>query len=63
MNNDAITSVIAFLLFLALSWALCVGLFALICLCFSWEFSLATATGVWIVLLIAKWVFRGYGND
>lgn len=41
----------------ALSWVFCVGIMYLICLCFSWEFSLLIATGVWLVLCLIKVVF------
>lgn len=34
---------------LALSWAATVGIIYLICLCFSWKFSIAIATGIWLI--------------
>lgn len=41
----------------ALSWAICVGLMYLICLCFSWEFSFLIATGIWLILCFLKALF------
>lgn len=38
----------------AISWAICTGLIYLICLCFSWEFSVLIATGIWLVFILIK---------
>lgn len=43
----------------ALSWALSMALFYLVCLCFSWEFNWLIATGIWLVLCIIKLIFGG----
>lgn len=32
-----------------LGWACTVGIIYLICACFSWKFSLLTATGIWLI--------------
>lgn len=51
-------AVIALLAFLyALSWAICVGIMCLICLCFSWKFSLILATGIWLIMCLIKGIF------
>ena len=42
-----------------LSWAVSVGLMYLICLCFSWNFSLLITTGIWLVLCFLKLIFTG----
>ena len=47
MKALIVISLIAILL--ALSWAISVGLIYLICLCFSWEFSLLTATVIYLI--------------
>lgn len=41
----------------AISWAICTGLIYLICLCFSWKFSILAATGIWLVICLIKGVF------
>ena len=41
----------------AISWAITTGIIYLICLCFSWKFSLLTATGVWLIECLLYWVF------
>lgn len=41
-----------------LSWAVIVGIIKLITLCFGWGFSLAHATGTWLVLVLLWIVFR-----
>ena len=58
MKKDRIlTFIIVLSLLLTMSWAICVGMFWLFALCFSIKFSLKTATGVWLVLLLVKWAF------
>lgn len=41
----------------ALSWAICVGIMYLISLCFSWEFDILIATGIWLILCFIKLLF------
>lgn len=36
---------------LLISWGINVGIFYLLCLCFSWAFSWDYATGIWIIVL------------
>lgn len=43
---------------LGLSWVVTVGLVKLITLCFGLEFSLKIATGIWIVILILRSIFK-----
>lgn len=40
-----------------ISWAICTGLIYLICLCFSWKFSILAATGIWLVICLIKGAF------
>lgn len=53
--------IIVFMAVLALlytiSWAICVGLIYLICLCFSWKFSILNATGIWLIICLIKGAF------
>ena len=37
-----------------LSWVITCALIALVCMCFSWEFSLLAATGIWLLLCIIR---------
>lgn len=41
----------------AISWGFAVGIMYLICLCFSWNFSLITATGIWLIICLIKGAF------
>ena len=43
----------------AIDWLFVMGAIYFICKCFMWKFSLLTATGVWIILELARCVFRG----
>ena len=42
----------------AISWLITCGIFYLITLCFSLEFSWLTATGVWLVMILLKSIFN-----
>ena len=46
---------------LAASWGVTVGLIYLICMLFGWTFKVSFATGIWLILIIAKSVFSN-GN-
>ena len=59
------TALLVILLFIvgyALSWAITTGMIYLICLCFSLEFSILTATGIWLVLCLLYWFFKKKGG-
>lgn len=47
----------------SVSWALTVGIIKLITMCFSWDFSLSVATGVWLILCILKLLFYKSGDS
>lgn len=40
-----------------LSWAVTIGIIKLITLCFGWAFSLAHATGIWLVMFLLWLLF------
>lgn len=44
--------ILLFLVIAALSWLITCGIIYLITLCFGWSFSLAIATGIWLVLVL-----------
>lgn len=46
-----------------ISWGIVVGIIKLITLCFGWEFSLPVATGIWLIMMLAKMVFSGFKKD
>lgn len=46
-----------------ISWGVVVGIIKLITLCFGWEFSLPVATGIWLIMMLAKMVFSGFRKD
>lgn len=61
----ALLLILLFVVGYALSWAATVGIIYLICLCFSLEFSILTATGIWLVLCLVWWFFgkKGGGQE
>lgn len=42
----------------AVSWIATCGIIKLITLCFGWEFSWGIATGVWLLMCLARTVFK-----
>lgn len=46
----------------AIEWALTVGVIKLITMCFSWDFFLAAATGVWLILCLVETLFQRSGG-
>lgn len=60
---DFIATLIAFVVYCGLSWLVTVGIIKLITLCFGWSFSLLTATGIWLILALARSVFKSRNSD
>ena len=54
----ALVAIVMFLILGAISWIITCGIFYLITLCFSLEFSWLTATGVWLVMILLKSIFN-----
>lgn len=54
----ALISIALLIGFGAISWLITCGIFYLITLCFSLEFSWLTATGVWLVMILLKSIFN-----
>ena len=54
----ALIAIVIFLVLGAISWLITCGIFYLITLCFSLEFSWLTATGVWLVTILLKAIFN-----
>lgn len=50
--------VLLFIVDYAISWAIVVGIIKLITMCFSIEFSLLFATGIWLILCLLELFFR-----
>ena len=55
---DFISTLIALVVYCGLSWIVTAGIIKLITLCFGWPFSLLTATGIWLILALARSVFK-----
>lgn len=54
--------VVGWIIGLAISWAITAGLVYLVCLCFSWQFNLLWATGIWLILCSVKAFFEKGGE-
>ena len=55
--KNVIFTLFIIVLALTISWAITIGLVKLICICFSLDFSLKIATGVWLILCLIRPVF------
>lgn len=60
---DLIATLIALVVYCGLSWLVAVGIIKLITLCFGWPFSLLAATGIWLIMALARSVFKGRNNN
>ncbi len=47
----------------AISWGMTVGIIKLITMCFSWDFSLAAATGIWLILCLVENLLHKSGDN
>ena len=52
-----IAAVLIFVLLGGVSWIATCGIIKLITLCFGWNFSWAWATGIWLIMFLAKSIF------
>ena len=55
--------IVGWIIGLAISWTITAGLVYLVCLCFSWQFNLLWATGIWLILCLVKAVFGKGGAE
>lgn len=53
-----VAAVLVFLLLGGVSWIITCGIVKLITLCFGWTFDWLIATGIWLVMILAKSVFN-----
>ena len=57
MKRKGLVTILILIVGYAISWAITVGIIKLITMCFSFDFSLAVATGIWLILCLLKLVF------
>ena len=55
-----IVAVIAVVAIYAIDWGVTVGILYLIYMCFGWEWSWLVATGIWMIMVLARSVFKTY---
>ena len=58
MKHKGLVTALVLIIGYAISWAITVGIIKLITLCFSIGFSLAVATGIWLIFCLLKLVFH-----
>lgn len=63
MKPNILVMIVIVIASMAISWGIVVGIIKLITLCFGWEFSLLVATGIWLIMMLAKMVFSGFKKD
>ena len=52
-----LTAILIYIFACALSWIVTCGVFKLITMCFGWEYTCGIATGIWLIMYLAKHVF------
>ena len=57
-----IAVIIGLVIGLGVTWLVTIGIIKLITLCFGWPFSLLAATGIWLIMALARSVFKS-GNS
>lgn len=55
-----IGALLIYLVIGAISWIITCGIIKLITMCFGWTFSWAWATGIWLIMFLAKSVFGNH---
>lgn len=65
MTNNKITgksailfTIIFIVIAFAFSWGITCGVIKLITMCFGWQFKWSIATGIWLVMCLARTVFK-----
>ena len=61
--GSIIIGVLIFVAILAISWGFTIGIIALICLCFGWQFNLLIATGIWLVIILLRGIISAAKPD
>ncbi len=51
-------AILAFLAICGISWLCTCGVIKLITMCFGWTFSWGVATGIWLIMCLARTVFK-----
>lgn len=64
-EGGAVALLIIFLLAIlyGISWIATCGVIKLITLCFNWKFKWSIATGIWLILCLAKNIFNVTANN
>jgi hypothetical protein len=57
MKKYALLTILILIAGYALSWIITCGVIKLVTLCFGWTFTWPIATGIWLVMCLAKTVF------
>ncbi len=54
--NHVITSIIAFIIVMVISFLVTAGLIKVLSLCFGFVFSWKLALGIWVLFILIKWL-------
>ena len=53
-----LTAILIYIFACALSWIITCGVFKLVTMCFGWEYTWGIATGIWLIVFLAKHVLN-----
>ena len=61
-GSALLLTIILLVVAFGVSWILTCGVIKLITLCFGWQFKWSIATGIWLVMCLARTVFKNSSN-
>ena len=62
-GSALLLTIILLVVAFGVSWILTCGVIKLITLCFGWQFKWSIATGIWLVMCLARTVFKNNSSS
>ena len=62
-GSALLLTIIVLVVAFGFSWILTCGVIKLITLCFGWQFKWSIATGIWLVMCLARTVFKNNSSS
>lgn len=62
-GSALLLTIIVLVVAFGLSWIVTCGVIKLITMCFGWQFKWSIATGIWLVMCLARTVFKNNSSN
>ena len=62
-GSELLFTIVFLVIAFGFSWILTCGVIKLITLCFGWQFKWSIATGIWLVMCLARTVFKNNSSS